>query len=232
MLGFLLKSIRTQTENADLKERAIFYYKLLETDIDAAEKIITNENEVEEFLEDEDSAMKSQILKEFNTMSVVFNEPESKFLKKDLVRKQYEEQQQQENETKKVETEEETTDSQLSPSPSHSQETSTIQSDRSSQQMEPNLIVKHKNEYCIFTILFKDLDVGGEEERGEEQKKNEGTGIDLGGFGLLWNSDNTNTPPPPQTLQLIQNPELASLEFQNQWVSFTAVYSLSLNHLF
>jgi AP-4 complex subunit beta-1 len=100
ILGKLLKDLILYSNSSDLRERAMMYYNLLSSNIEAAKEIIMGKEEVESissFWEDEITEEKEKIEKEFNTFSVIYNEPQEKFLKKDLVQKMYQQERQQDN---------------------------------------------------------------------------------------------------------------------------------------
>jgi len=106
ILGNLLKLLITSCENNDLKSKAMMYYNLLKTDVQSAKDIIVGDSQstIKRFLEDEDNERKDKIYKEFNTFSVIYREPQEKFLKKELVQKMYQQEQESESKEAKVET--------------------------------------------------------------------------------------------------------------------------------
>lgn len=66
----------------DLKDRASYYYNLMKTDLEEAEYIICGERaKVEEFSDNGNNFL-AKIFKEFNSLSVIYNKPEEKFIKK------------------------------------------------------------------------------------------------------------------------------------------------------
>lgn len=73
--------------DTDLKSRAVFYYNLLRTDINLAEKIINGEHEkIGEFYEDKNEELKERLFLEFNSLSVVYGKPADKFLKENILK--------------------------------------------------------------------------------------------------------------------------------------------------
>ena len=98
ILGKLLKELILYGSSNDLRERAIMYYNLLLSNIEAAKEILMGKEKEEpigSFWEDEITEEKEKIEKEFNTFSVIYNEPQEKFLKKDLIQKTYQQEKQQ-----------------------------------------------------------------------------------------------------------------------------------------
>lgn len=81
LAAFMEQLIKNATD-ADLRQRAVFYYRLLKHDIEAARKVIVGEGEaIELFFEDQNDDMKERLFLEFNTLSVVYQKPAEKFLK-------------------------------------------------------------------------------------------------------------------------------------------------------
>lgn len=98
-----MKQLITGCDNADLKSRALLYYNLLQTNIDVAREIIVGKEKpaaIDSFYEDEENENDEKIAKEFNTFSVIYQCPQEKFLKKQLVQKMHQEE--LENETKEI----------------------------------------------------------------------------------------------------------------------------------
>jgi hypothetical protein len=90
ILGSLLKQLIQSCDNCDLRSRAVMYYNLLRTDVGLAQEIIAGNDKapsIDVFYEDEDNEKKEKIAREFNTFSVIYQEPQEKFLKKELVQK-------------------------------------------------------------------------------------------------------------------------------------------------
>lgn len=100
VLGSLLKQLMTNCDNNDLRAKAVMYYNLFSAGVQQAKEIIVGDKQpaILRFLEDEDNERKDRIYKEFNTFSVIYREPQEKFLKKELVQRAY--QQEQESEAK------------------------------------------------------------------------------------------------------------------------------------
>ena len=59
--------------DTDLKQRAVFYYRLLRSDVALAEKIVTGDHEkIFEFYEDKNEELRERLYLEFNSLSVVY----------------------------------------------------------------------------------------------------------------------------------------------------------------
>lgn len=71
------------SSDADLKQRIMFYYRLLKQDIQLAEKVINQREAMEasQFFEDKQSEKRERLFMEFNSLSVVYGRPSEKFLK-------------------------------------------------------------------------------------------------------------------------------------------------------
>ena len=82
MLGRLLKAAINDTTDQDVHDRALLYYRLLNADLDVATKIFSSEENFDnlEFTEKRISEKRNKILKEFNTLAVVFQQPSSQFV--------------------------------------------------------------------------------------------------------------------------------------------------------
>lgn len=73
--------------DTELKQRAVFYYRLLKSDIALAEKIVNGDKaQIDEFYEDKNEELKERLFLEFNTLSVVYQKPSEKFLKDSILK--------------------------------------------------------------------------------------------------------------------------------------------------
>lgn len=82
ILGKVFDFVFTNFNDADLKDRAYYFYNLLKSDIEEAEYIICGERAtVDKFISEEDGTQET-IFNEFNSLSVIYNKPEEKFVKK------------------------------------------------------------------------------------------------------------------------------------------------------
>lgn len=73
--------------DTDLKQRAVFYYRLLRTDVALAEKVAMGDQErVTEFFEDRNDEIRERLFLEFNSLSVVYQRPSERFLKENIVK--------------------------------------------------------------------------------------------------------------------------------------------------
>ncbi len=104
VLGSLFKQLITGCDNCDLRAKAVMYYNLFKSNPELAREIIagtetaspiailcTKGHCIEVFCEDEDNERKEKIVREFNTFSVIYEEPQEKFLKKELVQRIFQE---------------------------------------------------------------------------------------------------------------------------------------------
>lgn len=94
VLGSLFKQLITGCDNCDLRAKAVMYYNLFKSNPELAREIIAGTetaSPIEVFCEDEDNERKEKIVREFNTFSVIYEEPQEKFLKKELVQRIFQE---------------------------------------------------------------------------------------------------------------------------------------------
>lgn len=83
MLGKLLQKAICETTHPDVRDRALFYYRLLEHSPEEARRVICAPKEVvEEFQEEMDADVRERVFEEFNTLSIVYKQPSSKFVTK------------------------------------------------------------------------------------------------------------------------------------------------------
>lgn len=81
MLGRLLSKAIEETTHPDVRDRALLYYRLLELSPTEARRVICAPKEmIEEFQEEMDVEMRERIFEEFNTLSIVYKQPASKFI--------------------------------------------------------------------------------------------------------------------------------------------------------
>ena len=89
MLGWFFKYIINDCSDVDMKEWASFYYKLLKTNPDVAQNIISKDREstsVDQLYDDEAPTLQEQLQGELNTLSIVYNKPQENFLKEDVLK--------------------------------------------------------------------------------------------------------------------------------------------------
>lgn len=68
-----MEQVIKNSVDTNLKQRAVFYYKLLKIDIKLAEKIANGEQgEIDAFYEDKNEELKERLFLEFNSLSVVY----------------------------------------------------------------------------------------------------------------------------------------------------------------
>jgi hypothetical protein len=83
ILASYFQQTMKNSSDADLKQRIMFYYRLLKQDIQLAEKVINQKEAMEstQFFEDKQSEKRERLFMEFNSLSVVYGRPSEKFLK-------------------------------------------------------------------------------------------------------------------------------------------------------
>ncbi|CAG8518232.1 1593_t:CDS:10 [Funneliformis mosseae] len=81
MLSKLFKISMEQTENLDIRERALFLYRLLQNDIEKAKEIFKYQRYASKNNSKKDNInMKSKHLPEFNTLSILYGKPSEQFI--------------------------------------------------------------------------------------------------------------------------------------------------------
>ena len=82
MLGrYLDYLLNTEDVDADLRDRALLYYRLLKASPAEAERVIACEKDiVTTFSEERDAELKQAIFEEYNTLSVVYRKPAEEFV--------------------------------------------------------------------------------------------------------------------------------------------------------
>ncbi len=91
ILGNMLRMVIERCPDADLKNRAVYFYRLIKSDLKKAQEIILGEKmeKIEVFFEDTDKRKVDQLLLEFNTLSVPYQKSSIKI--KNLTWKKYRE---------------------------------------------------------------------------------------------------------------------------------------------
>jgi hypothetical protein len=85
ILGRVFEMILKNYHDVDLRDRAYYFYNLMESDIETAKYIICGEPTlIDYFYSDLDDEFIDQIYSQFNTLSVVYRKPEEKFIKTHL----------------------------------------------------------------------------------------------------------------------------------------------------
>lgn len=83
MLGRLFAVAVEDSSHADVHDRALFYYRLLEANVYLAREVImARKQTVANFTEEESEEFKEKLMSEFNTFSVVFNKTSELFIVK------------------------------------------------------------------------------------------------------------------------------------------------------
>ena len=78
----LFTEIMQTCNDAHLKQRAIFMYRLMSTDLAKAQEFaLSGTGSFEEFFEDKNDEVRERLFQEFNSLSVVYQKPSERFLK-------------------------------------------------------------------------------------------------------------------------------------------------------
>mmetsp|Transcript_47570 Transcript_47570/g.34850 ORF Transcript_47570/g.34850 Transcript_47570/m.34850 type:complete len:344 (+) Transcript_47570:810-1841(+) len=73
MLGAFLEQVIKNSVDTDMKQRAVFYYRLLKQDIALAQRVVNGDyGKIEEFYEDKNEELRDRLFLEFNSLSVVY----------------------------------------------------------------------------------------------------------------------------------------------------------------
>lgn len=82
ILGNLFMLAIADTSNVDVHDRALFYYRLLQTDVGIAKEVIDPPQAIlTKFAEDDALEYKDQLFEEFNSLAVVYGKPSDMFIK-------------------------------------------------------------------------------------------------------------------------------------------------------
>ncbi|ETO31638.1 hypothetical protein RFI_05481 [Reticulomyxa filosa] len=85
MLGRLLAKAIQDTTKIHVRDRAVFYYRLLQTDVNKAAKIINTPKTVVDVFEDPaDRKITKRIFDEFNSLAVVYRKPSELFVSEEI----------------------------------------------------------------------------------------------------------------------------------------------------
>jgi len=86
ILGQLFVKALEDVSNPDVHDRALFYYRLLSTNIDKCKQIVFSGKPVlgKGFVEEQDGAEVDKLFEEFNTLSVIYGENAERFIKADI----------------------------------------------------------------------------------------------------------------------------------------------------
>lgn len=81
ILGKVFDFVINNFNDIDLKDRAMYFYNLIKSDIEEAEYIICGERaQIDRFISTDDE-LNDVVFSEFNTLSIIYNKPEEKFIK-------------------------------------------------------------------------------------------------------------------------------------------------------
>jgi hypothetical protein len=81
ILGKVFDFVINNFNDIDLKDRAMYFYNLIKSDIEEAEYIICGERaQIDRFISTDDE-LNDVVFSEFNTLSIIYNKPEEKFIR-------------------------------------------------------------------------------------------------------------------------------------------------------
>jgi hypothetical protein len=87
MMGRLfLSATESSGESQDVRDRALFYYRLLRHDVNAAKNVISDSGhhrQTTSFAEDQEVQIKSELFLEFNTLSIIYSKLQRHFIAPD-----------------------------------------------------------------------------------------------------------------------------------------------------
>jgi hypothetical protein len=73
LLTYLFKELVTNATDTDVKQKAVFMYRLLQNDIGLAKKVSEmNHTNFDDFFESKNDEVKERLFQEFNSLSVVY----------------------------------------------------------------------------------------------------------------------------------------------------------------
>jgi len=79
-LGRLLEFCVDEEEHQDVHDRALLYYRLLQSNFDEAKRIVGNPKDVVAAFAETEDLEGSEVFKEFNTLSVIYRQPSKLFV--------------------------------------------------------------------------------------------------------------------------------------------------------
>lgn len=86
VLGRLFEFILKNFHDVDLRDRTYYFYNLMQKDIALAEHIICGEKATLDYIYDEiEGDYMEKIYSQFNSLSIVYQKPEEKFIKAELL---------------------------------------------------------------------------------------------------------------------------------------------------
>eukprot|EP00163_Fabomonas_tropica_P026258 TRINITY_DN4741_c1_g2_i1.p1 TRINITY_DN4741_c1_g2~~TRINITY_DN4741_c1_g2_i1.p1 ORF type:complete len:735 (+),score=210.81 TRINITY_DN4741_c1_g2_i1:45-2207(+) len=81
MLGRLLMTATNDISHSDVHDRAMLYYRLLAHDVDEAARVVNCfKQPIETFIENQASEVEDKLFDEFNSLSVVYQQPSDRFI--------------------------------------------------------------------------------------------------------------------------------------------------------
>eukprot|EP00818_Percolomonas_sp_WS_P003219 CAMPEP_0117443354 /NCGR_PEP_ID=MMETSP0759-20121206/4652_1 /TAXON_ID=63605 /ORGANISM="Percolomonas cosmopolitus, Strain WS" /LENGTH=802 /DNA_ID=CAMNT_0005235327 /DNA_START=152 /DNA_END=2560 /DNA_ORIENTATION=+ len=81
MLGRLFEMAVADASHADVHDKALFYYRLLQKDVNIARQVVGGAKSlITEFAEEESEEYKDRLFNEFNTLSIIYGKPSEMFI--------------------------------------------------------------------------------------------------------------------------------------------------------
>eukprot|EP01006_Ploeotia_vitrea_P015670 TRINITY_DN4566_c0_g1_i1.p1 TRINITY_DN4566_c0_g1~~TRINITY_DN4566_c0_g1_i1.p1 ORF type:complete len:800 (-),score=468.60 TRINITY_DN4566_c0_g1_i1:107-2506(-) len=81
MLGRLLAAAIEDSSRVDVRDRALFFYRLLKYNEHEAARVVNSQKEiVESFVENDIADLQDRVFQEFNSLSIVYNKPAEQFV--------------------------------------------------------------------------------------------------------------------------------------------------------
>jgi len=85
ILGQLFVKALEDVSNPDVHDRAMFYYRLLSSNIDKCRQLLSGKPTLGKgFIEEQDGAEVDKLLEEFNSLSVIYGESSERFIKTEI----------------------------------------------------------------------------------------------------------------------------------------------------
>jgi AP-4 complex subunit beta-1 len=85
MLGLLFETSLQDYSNADVHDKALYYYRLLKSDLQFAKKIVNYKKTlITSFTEEDSTEFRDKLSAEFNTLSIPFHQPSDSFIVKNV----------------------------------------------------------------------------------------------------------------------------------------------------
>mmetsp|Transcript_14975 Transcript_14975/g.19431 ORF Transcript_14975/g.19431 Transcript_14975/m.19431 type:complete len:829 (+) Transcript_14975:21-2507(+) len=85
MLGRLMLSATNEGESQDVRDRSLFYYRLLRNDVNSAKTVVldSGHRQITAFAEDQEVQIKDALFHEFNSLSIIYSKLQRHFIAPD-----------------------------------------------------------------------------------------------------------------------------------------------------